>query len=219
MYEMASLSVSTLLRRFSYGRVGMCVRRPSNASLIDCIRRRSRRFAACRCCACWEAHLCLLCLGKRLWKIEILIYFYFTLKYFYSLFNFIIVLLVTVERVSIGDWILTEKILIRTVWIRRVMMKLAEWIDIMTHQWASFEEVSTHDRLKIERIHREHLGVGQWWLECGFGQNFRWILQTLVIENGISLNCTIQDFTTAILCHMLSDKSACYSMHNSKLWG
>lgn len=34
----------------------MWVRRPSNASLMLCIRRRSRRLAACRCWAIWEAH-------------------------------------------------------------------------------------------------------------------------------------------------------------------
>ena len=33
-HPIVSLSVSTLLSRFSYGRVGMCWRRPSNASLI-----------------------------------------------------------------------------------------------------------------------------------------------------------------------------------------
>lgn len=65
---MANLRVSTLLSLFSYGNVGMCVRRPSKASLIDCILRRSRKLAAWRCWACCEAHLVRRYLGIRLVK-------------------------------------------------------------------------------------------------------------------------------------------------------
>ena len=48
IYPMASLKVSTFESRFSYGSVGICDLSPSNASFMDCIRLRSRRFAACR---------------------------------------------------------------------------------------------------------------------------------------------------------------------------
>ena len=36
IYPIVSLKVSTLLSLFSYGSVGMCCRRPSNASLMLC---------------------------------------------------------------------------------------------------------------------------------------------------------------------------------------
>lgn len=64
MYPMARRSVSTLESLFSYGRVGICLRSPSNASLMLCILFRSRRFAECRWRSCWDGDLCRLFLFK-----------------------------------------------------------------------------------------------------------------------------------------------------------
>ena len=56
-HPIVSLSVSTLLSLFSYGKVGMCCLNPSKASLMLCILLLSLMLAACLCCTCCTADL------------------------------------------------------------------------------------------------------------------------------------------------------------------